>query len=276
MKKFKQKLLWAVIMLLSVSAFAEKTKVLYVTHEPGRWHKYTPQLAIFKEIGEKAGWDVTVWTGEHHAQVEKLQTKDYAKGYDAVVYNFCFASEQDLEAAANLMDQTRVNGVPALLIHCAMHSWWDTYKNGVPKAIGPDYLGKAKAKPDLVKAWKEKHGDKPFPAWGDFTGVASERHGPKQPIKMNVVAKDHPITKRFPDGFTTGNTELYNNVYVIDGVVPLIKGVQGNDEAIVVWTCPQGKSEIMGLSTGHDVDDWNAEPFQNLIIDGVNHMAGKK
>ncbi|MFT7515366.1 MAG: hypothetical protein ACI9QL_004598, partial [Candidatus Omnitrophota bacterium] len=200
----------------------------------------------------------------------------YAKGYDAVVYNFCFAHSRDLEAADNLMDQTRVNGVPAVLIHCAMHSWWDTYKNGVPKAIGPDYLGKAKAKEDLVAEWKKSHPDKAFPAWGDFTGVASERHGPKKPIQMNVVNKEHPVTKRFPDGFTTGNTELYNNVYIVDGVVPLIRGVQGKDDYVVVWTCPQGKSQVMGLSTGHDVSDWNAEPFQHLVIDGVNFLAGKK
>ncbi|MFT5123333.1 MAG: type 1 glutamine amidotransferase, partial [Verrucomicrobiales bacterium] len=45
---------------------------------------------------------------------------------------------------------------------------------------------------------------------------------------------------------------------------------------VVVWTCPQGKSQVMGLSTGHDVSDWNAEPFQHLVIDGVNFLAGKK
>ena len=106
--------------------------------------------------------------------------------------------------------------------------------------------------------------------------MASVRHGPKQPIKMNVVNKEHPVTKRFPDGFTTGNTELYNNVYTVEGVVPLIRGVQGKDDYIGVWTCPQGKSQVMGLSTGHDVADWTAEPFQNLIIDGINFLAGKK
>ena len=36
-------------------AAADKKKVLYVTHEPGRWHKYTPQMAIFKQIAAKAG-----------------------------------------------------------------------------------------------------------------------------------------------------------------------------------------------------------------------------
>ena len=252
-----------------------KTKVLYFTHEPGRWHKYTPQLKIFKELGEKAGWDVTVSTGEVNAQIKNLRKKDFGKDHDVIVYNFCFAASKDLEAANNLMNQTRKNGKPAVLIHCAMHSWWATYKNGKPDALGKDYSGKAKADPKLVEEWNKSHPGEPFPAWGDFTGVASTRHGPKKPIEMKVVEKnkDHPALKRFPDGFTTGNTELYNNFYVTDDVVPLIKGKQGKAEAIVVWTCPQGESQVMGISTGHDVNDWKAEPFQNLIEDGVNHLA---
>ena len=95
-------------------------------------------------------------------------------------------------------------------------------------------------------------------------------------VKMMVVKKNknHPALKRFPDGFTTGNTELYNNFYVIDGVVPLIEGDQQTQKrAIVMWTCPQGKSQVMGLSTGHGLGDWQAKPFKNLVEDGVNYLA---
>jgi hypothetical protein len=262
--------------LLSVATIAnaaDAKKVLYFTHEPGRWHKYTPQMEIFKKIGKDAGWEVTVMTGTHHDQVKKLHTPDFGKGYDVIVYNFCFAGERDLEAADNLMKQTREHGVPALLIHCSMHSWWATFKNGQAGSLGPDYKGKAKADPKLVEQWRVAHRGKPFPAWGDFTGVASGRHGPQQPVKMVTVAKDHPVTKRFPDGFKTPATELYNNIYVLDGVVPLIRGEQGNAKAVVVWTCPQGKSQVMGLTVGHGVDDWKSAPIQNLIIDGVNYLA---
>ena len=262
--------------LLSVATVAQAAdakKVLYFTHEPGRWHKYTPQMEIFKTIGKDAGWEVTVMTGTHHDQVEKLRTPDFGKGYDAIVYNFCFAGERDLEAADNLMKQTREYGVPALLIHCSMHSWWATFKNGKAGSLGPDYKGQAKADPKLVEEWRVKHRGQPFPAWGDFTGVASGRHGPHKPVKMVTIAKDHPVTKRFPDGFSTPATELYNNLYLVDGVVPLIEGQQGDAKAVVVWTCPQGRSQVMGLTIGHGVDDWKTEPFQNLIIDGVNYLA---
>jgi len=251
-------------------AMASK-KVLYFTHEPGRWHKYTAQKEVFRQIAKKAGWELTVMTGEHEPQIAKLRTPDFGKGYDAIVYNFCFAKSRDLEAQANLVAQTREHGVPALLIHCAMHSWWPSYKDGKPGAIGPDYKGKAKGDPTLVAEWRKKHGDKPFPAWGDFTGVASGRHGPHRPITMKKVA-DHPATKSFPKEFTTGNTELYNNIYVIDDVVPLIQGVQGNAKAIVMWLCPQGKSKVMGLTVGHDMGDWATDEYRGLITDGVNYL----
>ncbi len=250
-----------------------QAKVLYFTHEPGHWHKYGPQKAIFKDIAKKAGWDVTYSSGDHESQIKKLHTKDYGKGYDAIVYNFCFANDSDLESASNLMAQTREHGVPAMLIHCAMHSWWPTYKSGDAGALGSDYQGGAKAEPELVEAWNKSHPGETFPAWGDFTGIASVRHGPSQPITLTVIAKDHPITKRFPaDGFTSGNSELYNNVYKADGVVPLIAGAQGDDKTVVMWICPQGKSQVIGFTFGHSPEDWNTEPFQNLVIDGVNYL----
>ncbi|MFT5465187.1 MAG: hypothetical protein ACI8UO_000274 [Verrucomicrobiales bacterium] len=259
------------VLALSVNqAAAEDPKVLYVTHEPGTYHKYTPQMAVFKEIGEKAGWDVTFMTGEHEAQIEKLRAPDYAKGYDAVVYNFCFAKSTDLDAASNLMDQTRVNGVPAMLIHCSMHSWWPTYKTG-----GKDYSKGAQPDPLVASKWKKANPDKPLPIWGDFTGVASVRHGKKLPIALSRSG-DHAVTAGLPEGFSTPNTELYNNIYVGDDVVPLVTGAQeGEKDAIVMWTVPRGKSRLIGLTWGHDVADWTTKPFQSLVTDGVNDLIAK-
>ena len=157
-------------------------------------------------------------TGTYDEQLARLRTPDYGKPFDALVYNFCFAESRDLEAAANLMDQTRKHGVPALLVHCAMHSWWPTYKTGQPGALGPTYQGHALAEPDLVAAWHKAHPRRPFPAWGDFTGIGSTRHGRLAPIELVKVADDHPATRRFPASLTTGDTELYNNVYRLDGV----------------------------------------------------------
>ena len=252
-----------------------KKKILYFTHEPGTYHRYTPQLAIFRQLAQRAGWELTVMTGDHEAQIKKLRDPDFGKPFDAIVYNFCFAGSKDTLAAANLISQTREHGVPALLIHCAMHSWWPTFKSGEAGSLGPDYHGQAKADPELVIQWRMTQGDRPFPVWGDFTGIASTTHGPSQPITLNRV-REHPATKRFPQTFVTGNTELYNNLYVLERVIPLIRGMQGDEEAVVMWNCPQGKAEVIGLSVGHDVNDWTQKPYQNLLIDSVNYLAAKR
>ena len=83
---------------------------------------------------------------------------------------------------------------------------------------------------------------------------------------------EHAATKSFPKEFTTGKTELYNNIYLLDGVVPLIEGAQGNSKAIVMWLCPQGKSQVMGLTVGHDMGDWATPEYRTLITTGVNYL----
>ncbi|MCM8533949.1 MAG: ThuA domain-containing protein [Lentisphaeraceae bacterium] len=278
---FKQFIFIAVLFILPSFLSAEK-KVLYFTHEPGRWHKYTPQISEFKDIGKEAGWNVTISTGEHKEQLNKLKVKDYAKGFDAVVYNFCFASDHDLDACSNLMKQTKENGVPAMLVHCSLHSFWPTYKQGKKKGVlGESYKGKAKPKADLVKKWKESHPNEEFPAWGDFTGVASFRHGPHLPLTTSKIKADHPALKDMPETYTTtGKTELYNNVYVTDDVVPILKGKQtlkdGKvDEAIVMWEVPRGKSKVIGLTLGHSVTDWKDKEFRGLVINGLNYLMMK-
>jgi hypothetical protein len=266
-----KKAIFLILMVgLMASAMAEK-KVLYFTHEPGRWHKYTPQVAEFKAIAKSAGWEVTVSTGSYDEQVKKLKVADYAKGYDAIVYNFCFAASKDLEACANLIKQTEVNGVPAMLIHCSMHSWWGTFKKG-KAAVG---VSKAKADQKLVDKWKADHPDMKFPVWGDFTGVASVKHGPKKPIEVMKANDSHPALKNFKNYTTSAGTELYNNFYVTKDVITLCKGKQGNAEAIVFWEAPRGKSKIMGLSLGHSVQDFKDEGFKTMLVDGLNYLMTK-
>ena len=255
------RLLSAVVVMAASGFWAAEVcgadgKVLYVTHEPGQYHKYTPQLASFKnKIAGPAGWELTVMTGTYDEVLHKMQNPDFAKGFDAIIYNYCFAETPDLESCANVIRQTREHGVPALLIHCSMHSWWDTYKRGASDLLGDGHDAKVKAVPERVAEWRKAHGDEPFPVYGDFTGVASVRHGPKRPIVLHKVS-DHPATARLKEGFETLPTELYNNHYIVDGVVPLVEGTQGNAKAVVIWTCPQGKSYVMGCTLGHSPEEW--------------------
>jgi len=273
-----------------------------VTHYPGNFHDYKEQAAFFQEYAKEASWEVTVMktdlgidyadlrkarkgtTPEDEAIREKyprhhnysglltlLKQKDFAKGYDAVVYNFCMAGASDLEAAHNIMEQTRTNGVPAMLIHCSMHSFWPTYRMGTPNII-PGNTGPAKTSQALVDQWTASHPGVTFPAWGDFTGIASSKHGAHTPITYTVVAKDHPATKRITKDFVMKDTELYDNLYQVDGVIPLVSGQQEETKAVAMWESPQGISKVIGISAGHAMPDWTNENFKFLVIDGINYL----
>jgi hypothetical protein len=264
-----KKLILLSLALMSLSSLADAKKILYFTHEPGKWHKYSPQKETFIKIAKEAGWELTVSTGDHDPQILKLRDPKLTDGYDAVVYNFCFAKSADLKAVSNVIAQTREKGTPAMVIHCSMHSFWPTFK-------GKD--GKVTIKAGLKESWEKENPGKAFPVWGDFTGVASIKHGPKAPIKVEKCC-EHEATKSLkPEGYTTGTAELYNNYYVTKDVKPLLNGTQKvrkgkEDKAIVMWQVPQGKSEVIGLSLGHDMKEWVQPEFQSLIKDAVNYLV---
>ena len=285
-------------------------RILYVTSLPGTYHDYVTQREIFLEIAKKAGWQVTVITGNYRTLnkqgkpvgsrqkpvakgntresierykrvtqeianqkplVDQLREKDYGKGYDAIVYNFCLAHVTDLEATANIISQTREKGVPAFLIHCSMHSFWSTFR----------FKDKQKG---LMEEWAKKYPKKAFPNWGEFTGVASTGHGPNYPIKTKRLI-DHPVTRGVADGYTTPPTELYNNHFVTEGTTPLLQGIQTyqrkqkdgtvqnmETQSVIMWVSKQGKSKVMGLTIGHGDADLRSKGFQSLLVDGVNWM----
>ena len=265
------KLLAAGLLIVTSTLAMAGNKVMYVTHEPGRWHDYTAQLADFREVAAGAGWELTVATGDKDQLFAFLKSGDFAAGQGAVVYNFCLADSRDMAAMTQLIAQTVEGGVPAVLVHCAMHSWWDSFKKG--KSIPGNALDLARANKRLLKSWQQEHPDTPLPAWGDFTGVASTKHGPKKPIEL-IPATGSPLALDIPEGYRTKDTELYNNHYVTPDVLPLLHGVQGDDRAIAMWLVPRGKGKIIGLTLGHNDDEWKDPVFRGLLKQAVSHLLG--
>lgn len=259
---------------------AEKTsplKVLYVTHEPGKYHKYTPQKKVFTEIGAAQKWDVTVITGTHDEVIAKLSaTPDFADGYDVVVYNFCFARCADLNVPYNIITQTKEKGIPALLIHCSLHSFMPTYKENGKHAVhieGQPAI--VKARKNLVEEWNKQHPDKVFPSWPTFTGISSSRHGPRAPIQVKKVKGDHPILKDVPE-YETAVGELYNNYTTAEdskATTSILKGEQKKASSIILWEHPVGDSKVVSFTLGHGTEEWGQAPFQKILINSVDYLS---
>jgi len=261
----------------AVSPKKAATKVLYVTIEPGRFHDYKAQKELFLEVSGKNEWETTVLTGSHHDVIEKLASEpNFADGYDVVVYNFCFAGCANLDVPYNIIEQTKTKGIPAMLIHCSLHSFWPTYKVKGENAVhAPGAPEKAHTKKELLAKWNKEHPGKAFPSWATFTGISSTKHGPKTPIKTKNLIADHGALKDVPE-YETVNAELYNNFINAEGSkdsLPIMEGVQGKASSIILWEHPVGKSKTVSFTLGHSTAEWQQAEFQQVIKSTVNYLA---
>lgn len=254
-------LCWAVGLLAfspMVSA-AEKAEVkpiraLLVTG--GCCHDYQSQKKILTEgISSRAN---VQWTIVHEGgsslnhKVSIYGKPNWWEGYDVIVHDECFADMKDQAFAEGILEAHK-QGVPAVNIHCAVHSY----------------------RVDMQK-WTE---------WFKFVGLKSTGHGPQEPIEVNFTG-DHPITK----GMTTWTTikeELYNNVEVMPGVNVLAKGKQqvtnkktgesNTVEAIIALTTSYGpkNTRVFTTTLAHNNQTTNDPRFLDLVTRGLLWSVNK-
>lgn len=184
---------------------------------------------------------------------------EWWKGFDVIVHDECAADVTDKAYVANILAAHRA-GVPAVNLHCAMHSYrWGSY--GQPVKAGDDNAG-----------------------WFEFLGLQSSAHGPQLPIAVSYVDPGHPITRGL-EGWTTIKEELYNNVSILGGV-PLAKGRQlvpqkdgktREAEAVVAWTNLYGprKARVFSTTLGHNNETVGDARYLDLVARGVLWSAGK-
>lgn len=245
---------------------AKPLRVLLVTG--GCCHDYAKQRLILAEgLGARANIEV------EFAHTDDKSTKpnfaiynnaDWAKGYDVVIHDECAADVMDQPYVNNIVNAHKA-GVPAVNLHCAMHSYRKGFKVGEP--IAP---GSAEA------------------IWFDMLGLQSNRHGPQEPIAITYVDKEHPIAKGLED-WTTIKEELYNNVQdpknfpnhrtLATGkqIVKAKDGTTKEEQAVVTWTNEYGENKTRTFSTtlGHNNDTVADARYLDLVTRGVLWAAKK-
>lgn len=122
-------------------------------------------------------------------KIPLYENAEWAKGYDVVIHDECFAGVKDLEWVKRIL-KPHQDGVPAVNLHCAMHC----YRTGTDD-------------------------------WFKYCGIQSASHGPQAPIAITYSDKEHPAVKGLPE-WTTINEELYNNIKVFETARPLSRGKQ--------------------------------------------------
>ncbi len=183
---------------------AKPLKVLIITG--GCCHDYEFQSAAMADgIGKltKAKFTVVNEGGKGtEGQIKLYDDPEWAKPYDVVVHNECFAATTD-EDYIRKITTAHKGGAPAVVVHCAMH----TYRA---------------AKID---------------DWREFLGVTSFKHDHQSNYPVKVTAADHPVMKGFPENWTTPMDELYiiEKIWPKTTVLATSKSEKDGKEYPVVW-----------------------------------------
>ena len=234
------------ILLLSLtsSLVAEPIKALLITG--GCCHNYPFQTeAMQKGIARHAEvfWKVINQGGNGtQAEISLYNNPDWAKGFDVVVHNECFANTTNPEYIRKIT-QVHHKGVPAVVIHCAMH----TYRA---------------AKID---------------DWREFLGVTSRRHDHQSNYKVKKVVEDHPIMKAIPDDWTTPKDELYIIEKLWPNATALATSVSERSGKAhpVIWINQYGKARVFGTTYGHSDATFGDPVFTDLLAHGLLWASGK-
>ena len=238
---------FAIYLGSSAAACAEDAPIRILLVTGGCCHDYQFQTAQLKKAlsNDKiaAEWTVVNEGGRGtKAQISFYDNKDWAKGYDVVIHNECFANTAD-EDYIRQITKPHKDGANAVVIHCAMH----TYRA---------------AKID---------------DWREFLGVTSRRHEHQSRYAVKSAAPKHPIMQDFPKDYKTPKDELY----VIEKVWPKTKvlatSVSEKNQKLypVMWTNQYGKARVFGTTYGHSRETFADATYLKVISKAIQWSAGR-
>jgi type 1 glutamine amidotransferase len=210
----------------------------------GCCHEYEKQLEVLKTgLGERLKLDLTVEFNPKDSRDIRFETvtkPEWSKPYDVVIYDICTGDVKDNDYIQKILDGHREK--PAVALHCSMHSF------------------------------RHASDDR----WSKFLGIRSMQHGPKKPITVNYTKPHHPITQGFEDWTIEPSDELYNNVKVYPGTIPLATGsqwVKGKEAepatATVVWVTEASGVRVFGTTLGHGTSTVADPRYLDLVTRGI-------
>jgi len=242
----KSTLILFVLAFLAAFIVAQETKLhdgapikaLLITG--GCCHNYEFQSkALTEGLNKRAN---VKWTIIHEggkgtkAEIDFYKDPKWADPFDVVVHNECFANTTNA-AYITRIAKGHEGGKPAVVIHCAMH----TYRA---------------AKSD---------------EWRKFLGVTSKHHEHQSRYPVTITEKDHPIMKGFPQDWVTAKDELYiiQKVWPNAKTLATSKSEKTGKEQPVVWVNDFGGTRVFGTTYGHSDATFRDETFIDLIARGL-------
>lgn len=215
----------------------------------GGHHDYATQKNIItEEISKRipVEWEI-LYEMDPRRMKGILSSDDWAKGYDFIFYNFCFAREDDSKFIDKVV-AVHQGGVPAIAMHCAMHTY-HPYLKGKPE-------------------------DK---SWNKMLGVVSQGHGPHVPYDVTISKDqaDHPVVKGLPKKWRTPKGELYMVPTVMDGTTVLAYGDNGSEHKpptpqALAWVKQKDNFRLYATTMGHHNETVSTKEFLDMVANGIS------
>jgi type 1 glutamine amidotransferase len=124
-----------------------------------------------------------------------------------------------------------------------------------------------------------------FPDWPEYealigggysqsdekSGKAGYQHDVDIPVQ--IVAKDHPITRGLADFMI--HDEIYWGFRVGANVVPLLKTTQPKSGNPLAWVNPHEKNRVVYLQLGHGPTAYEHPQYRELVARSIRWAAGR-
>jgi type 1 glutamine amidotransferase len=179
---------------------------------------------------------------EVHFGLDILANPNFADAYDTVIYDVC---EEDTLAANldNVVQATRA-GKPTVMLHCSIHAFRNSPK---------------------IREWET------------LCGMRSKVHDAFGPFTVTRCDPSDPITKSFPDDWSTAGDELYQTISIDPQSHQLLKAKSPRDGRVhvVCWTCQFGQGRVFSTTLGHDLKTTATPEYLQLVANGLLWSCSK-
>ena len=223
---------------------AEAIKALMISG--GCCHDYPNQNIILSDgISSRARVEWTLVNQGGTARGVKIpiySDPHWADGFDVVVHNECFGGVEDAAWLEKIVSTHKVRGLPAMFIHCSLHSY---------RAAPTD-------------------------EWRKLMGARSMNHERSRPLKVVNLQAGHPVMKTFPAVWQTPAGELYKIMEQFENVVPLAKafGEDSQMDHLCIWLNHYGKARVFTTTLGHHNVTMREPIYLDLVTRGLLWATG--
>lgn len=227
----------------AVNPFAGQTPINAMVVTGGCCHDYTGQSKVLMDTLNAVmpiNWTVVQgMTNVPDGKLPLYNNPDWARGFDIVVHNECWANG-DLPAA--FVENITRPAVPRMFIHCSLHSY---------RVMAND-------------------------AWRELIGMTSRRHTRSHNILLKWAEND-PITAGLPP-FVTPIDELYVIDKIWPNTKALATAVSPEDGKTypLVWTHDYRGTRVFGTTLGHGNETFHTNQFKELLTRGFRWALKKE